>query len=62
MTDQVRSALKKYYERFREDYPTYQLMRGATEQQTLDIIERCLREGKDVYELGLVTNAPNIFY
>lgn len=46
--------LEEYYERFGEGFPMYQLGRGNSEADVAKIVRRCLNEGKDAYELGLV--------
>lgn len=54
--------LKRYSEMFGDGFPMYQLGRGRTDDEIADIIKRCLNEGKDAYELGLVTDELDIFY
>jgi hypothetical protein len=54
--------LAKYAERFKEGFPMYQLGRGRADEEIIEIIERCLSEGKTAYELGLVEDDEDIFY
>ena len=44
--------LKAYAEQFEDDFPTIPLMLNRTEDEVIEIIDRCLREGRDVYEIG----------
>ena len=54
--------LHKYVETFGEGFPMYQLGRTRTEGEIISIIETCLKEKKDAYELGLVTDDDGIEY
>lgn len=47
-------ALKKYEEMFEDDFPTFS-MSGLEEGEMLKIINKCITEEKDVYELGYLT-------
>lgn len=58
----IRDALHKYADHFRSTYPTYGL---DINENTVEIIERCLREDKDVYELGYLpdpSTIPDVYY
>lgn len=48
------NALNQYENFFGNGFPTIPLMRGRTEKEIIAIIERCIEEEKDVYELGYV--------
>lgn len=52
----------QYAERFGDGFPSYQLARGRTDDEVIDIIKRCLAEGKDAYALGLVTDDLDVLY
>ena len=54
--------LQKYVNAFGEGFPMYQLGRTRTETEIIEIIERCLREDKDAYDLGLVTDNADVDY
>lgn len=54
--------LEEYINEFGEGFPMYQLGRGRTEEETIGIIDRCLKEKKDVYELGLITDDDDVLY
>ena len=59
---EIDSWLEKYAETFDDGFPMYQLGRGLTNEEIIEIIKRCLREEKDAYELGLVTDDEDTFY
>ena len=61
--------LDKYYEKFGEALPTYQIARTRTEDEVIAIIEECISKveeciskGKDVYELGYCTLDDDVQY
>ena len=54
--------LRKYAETFGEGFPMYQLGRTRTDGEIIEIIERCLNEKKNAYDLGLVTDDLDIDY
>ncbi len=47
-------ALDKYFDVFEGNFPMFQLGKGSYEN-TIKIIDRCIRENKDVYELGYLS-------
>ncbi len=46
------SAFKAYRKQFYDDFPTIPLMRGRTDREVIEMIERCISSKKDVYDLG----------
>jgi len=54
--------LKKYAETFNEGFPMIPLGWGRTDKEIIDIIKKCLDEGKTVYELGFVDDDDDILY
>ena len=55
MNDKLEQLLFEYLRRFGDGFPTFQLMAGRTEEETIAIVEECLEKGKDVYQLGYCT-------
>lgn len=49
--------LQKYVDKFDEGFPMYQLGRTRTDEEVIQIIQRCLDEGKTAYDLGLVSDS-----
>lgn len=58
----VEEYLRQYRERFKEGFPMYQLGRGRTSEEIIAIIKDCLKQDKDVYAMGLVTDDEDIDY
>lgn len=54
--------LKKYRKKFGESFPMIPLKWGRTDSEVIEIIENCLAQGKDVYELGLVSDDEDVIY
>jgi len=54
--------LDKYYEKFGEALPTYQIAMTRTDDEVIAIIEECISKGKDVYELGYCTLDGDVQY
>lgn len=53
---------EKYYEMFGEAFPMYQIGRTISDEQIAKIIQRCLDEKKDAYELGYCTDDLDVKY
>lgn len=54
--------LTRYVKAFHSGFPMYQLGRGRSEEEIIEIIKRCLSAGKDVYELGLLRDDDDAQY
>ena len=54
--------MKEYTERFDDGFPMIPLKWGRSDKEVVAIIDRCLKEGKDVYELGYLKDDPDIDY
>lgn len=54
--------MRKYAEVFREGFPSFQVFRGRRTQECIDIVQRCLSEHKDAYELGYATDEKEVLY
>ena len=54
--------LEEYGKRFSDGFPTIPLMLGRTDEEVIEIIDDCLKKGKDVYELGYVEDKEGLFY
>lgn len=62
MTDELEKMLEEYDKHF-PSFPTIPLLRTYSAEENIKIIERCLAENKDVYELGYLpdpSTAENI--
>ena len=56
--DEFREKMDSYSEAFGSRFPTIPLMLNRTEGEIIGIIDRCIGEGKSVYELGYLPD-PN---
>lgn len=56
----MEKKLREYVDMFGEGFPMIPLGWGRTDEEVIEIIDRCLKEKKDVYELGLV-NEEDIY-
>ena len=54
--------LEEYIDKFGEGFPTYQVLRDKTEEESIKIIQECIDKGKDAYELGFCTLDDDIEY
>lgn len=52
----------EYVKKFGDGFPSFQIMRTRTEDETIEIINECLEKGKDAYELGYVSDDEDIDY
>lgn len=48
----LKMALEAYDEAFNDSFPTIPLLRGRTDAEAVEMIEKCLKENKDVYAMG----------
>lgn len=55
MEEKLDGLMMDYINTFGEGFPSFQVFRGRETQECIDIVERCLREQKDAYELGYAT-------
>ena len=54
--------LDKYFDRFGEALPMFQIARTRTDDEVIAIIKECISKGKDVYELGYCTLDEDVEY
>ncbi len=55
MFEELHEAQDKYYNVFGGNFPMFQLGRSREPEEVIKIIDRCIRENKDVYELGYLS-------
>lgn len=51
----------EYLRLFGDGFPMFQ-MQSKTEKEIKEILERCIKEKKDAYDLGYVSDDADIFY
>ena len=54
--------LDAYAEKFGDGFPMMPLAWGRTDDEVIEIIDDCLSNGKDVYELGYVEDDDDVMY
>jgi len=54
MSEQILNALNRYYDTFDDSFPMA-AMSGVGENEVIEIIDRCVSENKDVYDLGYLS-------
>lgn len=58
----LEKKMQKYTQVFGEAFPMIPLGWGRSDAEIIAIIDKCLKENKDVYELGYVEDDLNIDY
>lgn len=54
MSEQLLNALNRYYDTFDDSFPMA-AMSGYEESEVIEIIDKCISEKKDVYDLGYLS-------
>ncbi len=54
MSEQLLNALNRYYDTFNDSFPMT-AMSGYEESEAIEIIDKCIAEKKDVYDLGYLS-------
>lgn len=60
--NEVDKKMLEYAKKFDDGFPMMPLGWGRTDEQIIEIIDRCLKTGKDVYELGYIEDDPDLLY
>lgn len=60
--EKLEEKMIAYVEAFGDSFPTIPLAWSRSDEELIDIIDECLEQSKDVYELGYVTLDPDIIY
>lgn len=54
MNEKLQKALEQYKEKFNDDFPTIPF-ESQEDEEIIDIIDECIEENKDVYDLGYLS-------
>lgn len=54
MNEKLQKALERYKEKFHDDFPTIPF-ESQEDEEIIDIIDECIEENKDVYDLGYLS-------
>ena len=52
MSEKLQKAYELYKKTFNDNFPTVPLADSMTEGEIIDLIDECVEEKKDVYDLG----------
>ncbi len=55
MKKEVETAIKLYDATFEDAFPTIPLLRRMPDDKVIEMINKCVAEGKDVYEMGYLS-------
>lgn len=59
--DKLNDALMRYEKTFDDSFPMFS-MRGASPDEVLEIISKCISEKKDVYDMGYLSLNEDTVY
>lgn len=54
MNEKLQKTLERYKEKFNDDFPTIPF-ESQEDEEIIDIIDECIEENKDVYDLGYLS-------
>lgn len=54
MNEKLQKALERYKEKLNDDFPTIPF-ESQEDEEIIDIIDECIEENKDVYDLGYLS-------
>lgn len=54
MSEKLQKALERYKKKFNDDFPTIPF-ESQEDEEIIDIIDECIEESKDVYDLGYLS-------
>jgi hypothetical protein len=60
--NELDKKMQEYARQFDDGFPMIPLGWGRSETEIIEIIDKCLKENKDVYELGYIENNSDIDY
>lgn len=61
MNEALEAALKRYMDTFDDSFPSFQLMNGRTDDEVIKMIDECIAENKDVYDMGFLKDDDLIY-
>ena len=56
------TKLDEYEKMFGDQFPTYPLMLTRTKEQAIDLIDSCIENGKNVYQMSYLEDDSDIAY
>ena len=62
MKEKLSKAFEQYKTAFGDEFPTIPIAVSRTEEEVIEIINKCVNTNRDVYDLGYVSLEENIMY
>lgn len=62
MKQKLLNKMEEYQATFGDSFPTIPLARGRSDDECIEIINRCIAAKKDVYEMGFCSDSLDIKY
>lgn len=56
------NKLDEYEKTFHDSFPTYPLAISKSDEEIIEMIDKCIKEKKDVYEMGYLKDDLSIKY
>lgn len=60
--DELDKALKLYEQTFGEAFPMFPMRTTTTTNEVVDIINKCIDNNKDVYDMGYLSLNADVIY
>lgn len=55
MSEKLKKAYEKYKKKFNDDFPTIPLAESMSEEEIMAMIDECISNNKDVYDMGYLS-------
>lgn len=59
---EIDKALKRYEDILKDDFPTIPLLKWYSEEEVIEMIDKCIEENKNVIEMGYYEQDNDIKY
>lgn len=56
MSEKLKKAYEKYKKKFNDDFPTIPLAESMSEEEIMAMIDECISNNKDVYDMGYLSS------
>ena len=55
MDEELKKAYDEYKKKFKDEFPTVPLAERMEDEEIIEVINECIEENKDVYDLGYLS-------
>lgn len=62
MGQKLLEKMEEYQAAFGDSFPTIPLARGRSDDECIELINKCISAKKDVYAMGFCSESPDIAY